>query len=218
MWTLKLALQKRLESKIPPRHAVMTWLVQHAGDVVSKYVIGHDGKTAYERIMGNPCREEVLEFGESVYYKLGEDQVSDLDARWASGTWLGKRWKSTEHLVHTAGGMIKCRAVKRRPLENRWDREEVEAIVATPWRPNPSSDEGKAEARVLPPLPEVKLIKDPPRPKEPEVRAPLRPRITKSDLLSWGYTDGCLRCRQMRSGQAENGSTYSELCRTTTKR
>ena len=152
--TLKLALQKRLVSNIPPRHAVMTWLVQRAGDVFCKYQVGHGGKTACERIMGKPCHEETLEFGESVCYKLGEDQVSDLDARWAPGTWLGKRWKSTEHLVHTANGMIKCRAVKRRPLESRWDREEVEAIVATPWRPNPLSDEGKAEARVLPPLPE----------------------------------------------------------------
>ena len=70
--TLKLALQTRLESNNPPRHAAMIWLVQHAGDVVSKCQVGHDGKTAYERIMGKPFREEVLEFGESVYYTLGE--------------------------------------------------------------------------------------------------------------------------------------------------
>ena len=45
------------------------------------------------------------------------------------------------------------------------------------------------------------------------MRAPLRPRITKSDLSRWGYSDGCLRCRQIRSGRAEDGSKHSEQCR-----
>ena len=78
------------------------------------------------------CREEALEFGEVVNYKLGTDDLGDLDARWASGVWLGKRWKSTEHLVHTNGEVIKCRAVSRKPLEERWNGDAIESIVATP--------------------------------------------------------------------------------------
>ena len=35
----------------------------------------------------------------------------------------------------------------------------------------------------------------------------------KADLDRWGYTDGCLRCRLVRSGKANDGSKHSEKCR-----
>ena len=137
-----------------------------------------------------------------------------MDARWAPGTWIGKRWRTTEHYVNTPTGVIKCRAIKRKPIEDRWSREAIERIEATPWRLTPSPKDGSGGPRVLPPLPDDQLIRDGPKPREPEVRAPLRPRIQKSDLNRWGYTEGCLRCRQMRSGKgAEDGSTHSEKCR-----
>ena len=127
--------------------------------------------------------------------------------------WLGKRWRSAEHLIHTDDGVIHCRAVSRTPLEERWDGQAIESIVATPWRPRPSADDGVREARVLPPLPADQQHHQQPKAKESDVRAPLRPRIQKSDLSWWGYSDGCLRCRQMRAGKAEDGSKHSEACR-----
>ena len=211
--TLRLALQGRIRRRVPQDRAVMTWLVQHSGDTITKHQAGVDGKTAYERIMGKPGHEETLEFGEIVNFKLDTDDLGDLDARWASGVWLGKRWKSIEHLVHTNGEVIKCRAVSRKPLEERWSADAIESIVATPWNHRPSANEGVREARVLPPLPKEEQVDSQPQPREPDVRAPLRPRITKSDLSRWGYSDGCLRCRQMRSGHAEDGSKHSEQCR-----
>ena len=103
--------------------------------------------------MGKPCLEETFEFGEVVNCKLGTDDLGDLGARWASGVWLGKRWKNIEHLVHTNGEVTKCRAVSRNPLEERWRLDAIESIVATPWIHRPHTDEGVREARVLPPLP-----------------------------------------------------------------
>ena len=50
-------------------------------------------------------------------------------------------------------------------------------------------------------------------PREPDVRAPMRPIIKKSDLTTWGFTDGCPRCRQMRNGQGEKGTKHNEKCR-----
>ena len=99
----------------------MTWLVEQAGDCITKWQANHDGKTAYQRLMCQPCCEESLEFGEMVNYKLPSEDLGDLDGRWSSGVWLGKRWKSTEHLVHENGEVIHCRAVSRKPLEERWD-------------------------------------------------------------------------------------------------
>ena len=86
--------------------------------------------------MGKPCREEVVEFCERIYFKTGE--VQDSETRWPIGTWLGKRWRSGEHFVHFQGEVIKCRAIHRVPLEERWNKDEVEEIAATPWETKPS--------------------------------------------------------------------------------
>ena len=137
----KLALQARIRRRVPQKHAAMTWLVEHAGDCITKHQVSSDGKTAYQRLMGTPCSEEALEFGETVNYRLHVDDLADLDARWSSGVWLGKRWRSAEHLIHTDDGVIHCRAVSRKPIEERWDRQAIESIVASPWIPRPSADD-----------------------------------------------------------------------------
>ena len=120
---------------------------------------------------------------------------------------MGNRWRSTEHYKGSPHGVVKSYTVKLKHLEERWDAEAIEAITGTPWNltPMPTDDDGP---RVLPPLLEDQRLREGPRPKEPEVRAPSRPRITKADLGRWGYTDGCLRCRLVRSGKANDGSNH----------
>ena len=61
-----------------------------------------------------------------------------MDARWSAGTWLGKGWRSGEHWIHSEGEINKCQGLQGVPLEDRWSKAEVEKIVATPWRQNPS--------------------------------------------------------------------------------
>ena len=153
-----------------------------------------------------------MEFGEYVHYRISNVDTGSLDAWWDAGVWLGKRWRSTEHDVGTPLGFVKSYAVQRKPLEERWDAEAIEAITGTPWNltPLPTDDEGP---RALPPLPEDLRLREGPRPNGPEVRAPLRPRIKQADLDRWGNTDECLRCRLARSGKANDGSKHSEKCR-----
>ena len=52
------ALERRIGAKFPSNHPVLTWLVEHVGDVISKYMVVVDGKTAYERLFGRPVREK----------------------------------------------------------------------------------------------------------------------------------------------------------------
>ena len=68
--TLRLALPKRVGCRVPPKHDLMTWIVQHAGELISKYQIKRDGttQTAYEKVFGKPCRDEIVEFGEEVQH------------------------------------------------------------------------------------------------------------------------------------------------------
>ena len=150
--TLRLALQKRVGCRVPAKHDLMTWMVPHSGELLSKYQVNRDGKTAYEKVWGEPCKDEIVEFGEEVFYRISEIDTGSLDARSASGVWLGKRWKSSEHFIGTPQGVVKSYAIKRKPIEDRWNRAAIEAVVGTPWKMVPSTQDA-SEPRVLPPLP-----------------------------------------------------------------
>ena len=68
--TMLLALESRLDAKIPVTHHVITWLVEHAADVLNKFAVGNDERTAYERIKGKKYHGEMVEFGRRVMYKI----------------------------------------------------------------------------------------------------------------------------------------------------
>eukprot|EP00969_Alexandrium_andersonii_P266774 11790068-Alexandrium_andersonii.AAC.1 len=59
-----LALQARIQGEVSVHHPVMLWLIEHAGELLTQYMVGHDGRTPYERLFGKPCREDGYEFGE----------------------------------------------------------------------------------------------------------------------------------------------------------
>ena len=56
-------LQSRLDIVIRGSHPVMTWLVQHAAEGISKCQVGEDGKTEYERLTGKPFSRPAVELG-----------------------------------------------------------------------------------------------------------------------------------------------------------
>ena len=64
-----LALERKLGHRVPAKHPLMAWLVEHVADVATKYLRGVDGRTAYERLFGKQVHEECLEFGEKVLWK-----------------------------------------------------------------------------------------------------------------------------------------------------
>ena len=97
--TLMLALEGRIQGDIPVHHPIMLWLVEHAAELVTKHLVGHDGKTAYTRLFGKPCRDEGFEFGERVHFRRGTARSASLDARWEDGIWLGRRWGGVTHIV-----------------------------------------------------------------------------------------------------------------------
>ena len=47
---IKLGLEQRLEAKHDPREPVLHWMIQHAGDMVNRYLVGEDGRTAFYRL------------------------------------------------------------------------------------------------------------------------------------------------------------------------
>ena len=68
--TVLIALQKRLGVNVPVTHKIATWLVEHAADLLNKFAVGPDGRTAFERLKGKRYRGEVVEFGRKILYKI----------------------------------------------------------------------------------------------------------------------------------------------------
>jgi hypothetical protein len=130
-----MALERKIEGYIPSAHPLMTWLVEHVSDLLTKYLQGSDGKTGYGRLFGKKVHEEGLEFGEIVRYRLKRTNETNviLDPRWLSGVWLGRTW----------GGDL--------PPHRRWSQEgrrvpcctpssETRAVVQARTRAHPGDD------------------------------------------------------------------------------
>ena len=49
-----LALQKRLNATISGNHPIVSWMVIRAAQMLNTLEVGHDGRTAYERLKGKP--------------------------------------------------------------------------------------------------------------------------------------------------------------------
>ena len=91
--TLRLTLQKRVGCRIPVGHPVMTWIVKHAGELISKCQLNRDGQTAYFKVFGKASKDVIVEIGEEVHYRVSDVDTGSLDGRWESGIWLGIRWR-----------------------------------------------------------------------------------------------------------------------------
>ena len=79
-----MALEAKINAKFPSGHPVLAWLVEHVTDVISKHMVGVDGKTCYERLFGRTSREEGLEFGELLHWRhrATKDMNVVLVGRW----------------------------------------------------------------------------------------------------------------------------------------
>ena len=48
----------------------LLWMVEYAGALATRFSVGEDGKTAYERMKGRRFKEELVEWGEVVMYEV----------------------------------------------------------------------------------------------------------------------------------------------------
>ncbi len=209
-----MALETKIDARFPSDHPVLTWLVEHVTDVISKHMVGVDGKTGYERLFGRPSREEGLEFGELLHWRhrATQDMNVVLDARWSSGVWLGRSWGGIVHNVFANGKVHAIRGVQRQPREARWRKEALEEITATPWNRAPAAE---GEVIVLPPLAPPAAAGGPVPEEVREISYnPHRVHIQMADLELHGFTAGCRRCALMRNSLPALGVKHLDACRT----
>ena len=92
--TLNDQLQRDLSVTLPTNHPIYAWLVNYAGFLISRFQIGVDGKTPYQRLKGKPYRRPLAKFGECVHYMpidTAKTHMNKLAARWRDGIVLGLR-------------------------------------------------------------------------------------------------------------------------------
>ena len=102
------------------------------------------------------------------------------------------------------------RAAQRRPANERWALEAVQAVKATPFTlRRPATAGGLDEPQVIPPVEQADEIPSP----LPPGRAPPRVFIEGADLQQYGYAANCPRCIRMRAGPPCRGAKHREACR-----
>ncbi len=85
------------------------------------------GVRPYMRLRGEIWKPELAEFGTQVLARRPRARMQpDAEPRWEKGVYLGTRWGSAEQFVaDEAGAVKKARSIRRRPMQERWDREQV---------------------------------------------------------------------------------------------
>ena len=124
------------------------------------------------------------------------------------------------------GDVTRTSTVARLIPNQKWRPEAVLAVSVTPSKPTRSGyDDSLLESLANPHLlidAEQREVLDGESPSRPldlplclhEERRPQSLRITKSDLMKYGYTDGCPRCIHTQLGMSEAiNSNHWESCR-----
>ena len=203
----KLALESRLKCKVPCVHLIMSWLVEHAADVLNRYNIGLDGRTPYQRLKGRKFMGHMLEFGSSVMFRVsGKVAGGVMQERWFPGIWVGKKLHTDEHLVMKEDGLVvRSRAVRENSQELKM--EDFDKLLSTPHDPLGAVRTAMRSIRA-----EVQT-KDPPLEDELAFK-PRRAKITKNIIEKFGPTPGCAKCRAIERGDRGHEAVgHSAACR-----
>ena len=209
---LRRGLEQRLGVKLSGKHPVTAWLVEHSAELLSRYLVGEDGRTGYERLKGKKYQGETVEFGEKVHYRLNlkaKQKDTKLEVKWGEGFFLGKWWRTGEAVIGTANGILLAGTIRRVGGHRRWDREGLELVRGVPWQWDPEQGELPADLQVRwlkeDEVAEGRTVHD-----EYGKRL-VRIRLRKADFLVHGFSAGCLGCQALIAGTAARGHT--EACR-----
>ena len=160
---------------------IMHWLIRWAAMILSRFRVGSDGKTAYQRQTGKRCIDDVP-FGEIVWYRelhASGARIRSLATRWKVVVWLGHTHNSSEVLIGTLNGVVRAWAVRRRPAEERWCNNIIGAMTATPKDPSGVQHPTNAAEKTQ------LITEDSTNEAEEERTVDKRLRIRKGDVLKY---------------------------------
>ena len=217
--SVKFGLESNLGGSIPNDHPLISWMLRQSTACQRRFAVGHNGKTAFENVYGRKPQSQVVEFGEKIWWRplqTEKNRLGSLDHRFEEGFYLGPIDGTTSVVVATlSGSIVQSRALKRRPAEERWDREGLLKISAWDIQPNGAESEDR-RIKIRAPVYTDRIPEDQlPRrfDADPEV-GPKRVYMARRDFhpAKFGYTEHCLGCTNIRRGGAHSVG-HSERCR-----
>ena len=150
-------------------------------------------------LRGRTFKLPVVEFGECVWYlRLKSAGKDKMNTRWGSGVWLGIREESNEVFVGTDEGVVKCRSIRRKAGQDRWDKDLFNSIKGTPWEPTPGRLTTEVPINVRVPDEDQVIIPQTLSQEKDMVRRDFR--IYKQDVKDYGLTPGCRGCLAADAG------------------
>ena len=103
----RIYLREKAKMEITTESPLLPWLVRHCGWILSRYTVRSDGRTGYSRLKGREYTAGISIFGEAIWYKLPKTaDLTKLDDRWRTATWLGKSDRSDEHIIGLETGAV----------------------------------------------------------------------------------------------------------------
>ena len=186
-------------------------MVTHAANLLSRFGVGHDGKTPYERLRGKKYEGQLPEFAETVWRhfptkNVKKDDRGKLRVRWGKAIFLGMVPMSTEVYLWDGARVVKARGIRRTNEQDRWDKAAVEGVTQHPWT---SHSEARQAPRVIFEEKELEQRGEP----EPAPRPAAKGLyVKKAYLEEHGYTEGCRQCTAMRAG-VPCTTGHSQACR-----
>ena len=209
------ALKLRYKVEIPSDHPILKWLILHAGALLTRFMVGNDGKTAFERERGKKYRRSLPEFGETVHYmplRRKESKRNKLDPRLKDGIFLGIREANDEMFIGTELGVVRTNTIYRRPEIERWNGEFMLKITGVPWKPIPSLPSASEPAIAIPVLEdEGREVKDQ-QAAVPKQIIPRKIYLRVTDFDKHGFTPGCRGCESIIT-KAKYRINHSDECR-----
>lgn len=141
--SLRSSLEDNIGYRVPVRHPVMSWLVRHAANVVTWCAKGHDDQTAYQRVRLRQFTTRLLGFGEVCSFKnrAHEPIANSMGGRrFNRGVSVGIDRRTGRHMLHCDDGIELARTVMRNPDSEKWSKDDLPSVHATPWNMFESKD------------------------------------------------------------------------------
>ncbi len=210
---LKEQIEDKAKINLECQDNITLWMIRWAAMLCSRFLVGKDGRTGYERRKRRTCTVPVVSFGEKIWCKEireTKERKNKFDTEEKEGICIGHSRNTNEVLVGTREGVVRAYSIKRRDEENMWDGELMKSIQGTRQQPDPRRLGQQVPITVRFDEPEeaetisVQLAKT-----QIDVRSI---RITSQMLETHGYTEGCEGCRFKRSGFNESRA-HTETCR-----
>ena len=213
--TLKSHLEARLKMKLEGRHPLRQWLASWASETIIKYKIQPNGRTSYEMMTGHKCKHFVVGFAEKVAFKIsglktGQDKAESL---WSEGYFLGVISRTTEYLIATTEGIVKCASIKRLLDGRAYDPACLEEVTKTFFEYiKEGAKSTMKKVRFADETPHENPNRDPIESQRNP--APYGLRLTKDDFKEHGWTGGCKGCEWMEAGEVGYSKRHTQECRT----